>query len=67
MTLEKAKRAIEALKQRASNPEAAHALEDTLHQAVLVAISKGHPQSRELATEAFKSVDIKFERGYGPG
>ncbi len=42
--------------------ETAHSYEDSLHKSVLQAISKGHPESRELAREALKTLDIEFCR-----
>ncbi len=42
--------------------EESHLAEDALHRDVLKAIAEGCPNPAELAAEALKTVELKFER-----
>lgn len=44
--------------------EGAHVDEDVLHQEVLLAIAKGHPDAMKLARLALKTRDMAFRRWY---
>lgn len=47
-----------------TDAEAAHIVEDELHQRVLQDIAKGAPNAKQLAEEALKTLEIDFCRWY---
>lgn len=53
---------IANIKRIRGDDERAHGAEDALHQDVLRAIAGGTKNCRRLATEALKTLDIKFAR-----
>ena len=54
---------VRTISRMSKDAEAAHGLEDTLHQDVLKAIAEGRtPDARALAKAALKSQDISFGR-----
>lgn len=62
MTLDEVRKAIDDIRDCAHDPEAAHSLEDTLHQKVLHAIVASRGRDWELAAEALKTTGIRFKR-----
>lgn len=63
MTVEEIKASVAAIRDMASDDEAAHAHEDQLHQTVLQAIADGTcPDPQACAAEALKTNEIRFER-----
>lgn len=61
-TVEKVRALVADIAAEARDDEAAHCDEDSLHQAVLYAISQGAPNAAELAEEALKTGEIEFFR-----
>ena len=53
---------VAAIRQRQTDPEAAHILEDELYTEVLSAIAAGDEQAVELAREALLTRSLKHER-----
>ena len=53
---------VAAIRQRQTDPEAAHILEDELYVVVLSAIAAGDEQAVELAREALRTRSLKHER-----
>lgn len=65
LSLAEVKSDLRRIRAAAGDPEAAHGMEDALHQRVLEAIAKGlirGENARAIAAEALKSEDIPFER-----
>jgi electron transfer flavoprotein alpha/beta subunit len=62
MTIEQVKERVERIRAAARDDEAAHSLEDALHEDVLVAIAAGAPDASELAREALMTRHIDFAR-----
>ena len=57
--------AVGKLKEMTGDPETAHGYEDWIYIAVLHAIANEYAENpREMAREALKADDIKFERWY---
>ena len=64
MEIEEIKKRIDEIKERRDDSENAHAMEDTLWEDVLIAISEGVDNSKELAKECLKTSEIKFDRWF---
>lgn len=64
ITVNNAVKAMAKAALEAPDHELLHGQEDELHQRVLHAIAKGHPQAVELAKAALKTKQIKFNRWY---
>jgi hypothetical protein len=65
VTVASIKMTVEAIKLKAHDCEAAHGLEDSLHQSVLQAIANGQAEDpAECAREALKTRGLDFDRWY---
>jgi hypothetical protein len=64
MTPDEVRERVAAIRNRAHDPEGAHADEDNLWMDVLTAISGGADNPADLAREAVKSNEIDFTRWY---
>lgn len=63
MTREQVARRVDAIAAYADDDEAAHGMEDRLHQDVLQAIAAGQcDDPKACAAEALKTLAIEFER-----
>lgn len=63
LTLALIRASLDAIKAEAHDDEAAHVMEDELHQTVLMAIAVGRCEKpSEAAALALKSREIKFAR-----
>lgn len=55
---------VKAIEAMAGDEETAHAAEDELHTDVLQEIAAGSPYAAQLAREALRTLDLKFDRWY---
>ena len=62
MTVDEVIKQVAKIESCKGDDEVAHSAEDRLHRSVLQAIRRGHPEGRELAREALKTLDIEFCR-----
>lgn len=62
MKIEEVRRRLGEIERKRHDDEAAHSMEDQLHQDVLTAIANGHPDARLLAGLALESGAIGFAR-----
>jgi hypothetical protein len=62
ITPDEARAALEEIRRKAADDEAAHAAEDRLRSRVLSAVALGSPHSVELAHIALATDDVKFCR-----
>lgn len=62
MTVKEVIGRVAHIKNVRGDDEVAHSAEDNLHQDVLRAITEGARNSRKLAEEALKTLDIGFAR-----
>ena len=62
MNLQDVIRIVNDVEARKGDDESAHSLEDDLHQSVLAEVALGNPQSKAMAKEALKTLEIKFSR-----
>lgn len=66
MTLTEIQTTLDKMKdmanQRQVDHEKLHSMEDALHHMVLLVISDGAPNAKELAKAALKSLEIEFAR-----
>jgi hypothetical protein len=66
VTVAEVKSATEEIRRLAGERDhsAAHTAEDKLFRRVLKAVAHGHPESREFAAQALRSMDIAFHRWF---
>ena len=64
MDIDEVKAAVEDIRASSPDDEAAHAMEDDLHQSVLQFIADASGEHSAIAAEALKTREIDFARWY---